>query len=144
MLFRAILSPVNTYRRWVIERRRLIFRFWDGLQLRRVDPIVVARGLAAHPEFSESTHLPLCDAGDIDAIATTAGAVRDVFGVPPFADGGLAELECLAVLNDFQHWLFSLKKNTNTLPTSPPDTGGTQDETPPGDTSTTRPWSVVG
>lgn len=113
----------NAFERWVIDRRRAIFRFWDGRRVRGVDPIAVVRALRADDEYDEETHLKLADAGHDDAIRITAAAVRRAFGMAGFAGGGLTDLECLAVLLQFLNYLTDLKKKIGLLPNSPEPTG---------------------
>ena len=130
---------LNLLRAWLINRRRAIFRFWDGRRVRAVDPIEVSRLLRRDPFFDAETHLKLIDAGDDEAIRVTANAVRQAFGIPDLQGGGLAELECLAVLMDFYEFLHALKKNTSPTPSEQPPT-----ESLSSDASTMPPRSDSG
>ena len=114
-MIQLMLNPI---RRLIIERRRAIFRFWDGRRIRGADPIAVLRALRADPEYDQEVHLPLVDAGDEEAIRIAANAVRRAFGVAAFEAGGLSELELLGVLMDFITFTLALKKNTGPTPSS--------------------------
>lgn len=129
---------LNLLRRWIIERRRAIFRYWDGRRLRKIDPMEVLRALRADKNYDQAAHLPLVDAGDEDAIRITANAVRSAFGAPAFADGGLSELELCGVLVDFLTFLATLKKSTDTPQSSPQAVEPLQPLHSPEDDSTTR------
>lgn len=103
---------LNWLRRIIRNRRRAIFVYWDGLRIRRIDPIAAFRALKTHPTFDPDTHLALADLGDLDAIKVTLEATRDVFGITAFTDktGGLIDDETLALIGDFFEYLASLKK----------------------------------
>ena len=125
-------------RRWIIERRRAIFRYWDGRRLRKIDPMAVLRALRADKNYDQAVHLPQVDAGDEEAIRITANAVRSAFGAPAFADGGLSELELCGVLVDFLTFLATLKKSTDTPQNSPEAAEPMQPSPSPADDSTTK------
>lgn len=116
---------------------RRIYRYFDGRRWRCIDPMLAARNLHSHPEYRPDVHPKLADAGDADALEVMLGAVRDVFGIPPF-DGrtcrGLTEAETLGLLVDFTDWLATVKKNTSPSPTSPPPMGPE-----PSEASATKP-----
>lgn len=128
---------LNWLRRIIRNRRRAIFVYWDGLRIRRIDPIAAFRALKTHPTFDPDTHLALADLGDLDAIKVTLEATRDVFGITAFTDktGGLIDDETLALIGDFFEYLASLKKSGRPSPTSSASTAPGQsppaNSTPP-------------
>lgn len=135
---------LNVIRRWLFNRNRAIFRYWDGRKLRRIDPMVVYRRLDSHPDFDwETTPVEVDAPSDAiagPALAATAEAVREAFEIPVY-DGkrGLTEGELTNLLIDYVEWLNALKKNTSEPPTSPPPT---ERESSP--ESTTKPAAVSG
>ena len=108
-------------KRWQ-ERKRLkgrrIYRFFDGICERSIDPAVVWRSLCEDPELDMGLHFKLADEGDVKAIATVAKAARNAFSVVEFQDlgqartVGLTEPELLGLVADFCGYLDALKKNT--------------------------------
>lgn len=118
---------------WLRNRNRRIFRFWDGSRTRSIDPAVVMRTLFCHPEFNWRETPLLGDSADpkiaTEAIALEARAVREAFGLGPFADGrGLTETECCELLGQFNLWCMDVKKKRNPSPTTaeftePPESG---------------------
>lgn len=108
------------------DRARNIFRFWDGRENRRVDPLKVWTSLATHPTFELEVHPKRVDLPGRDgaeALQVCVRAVRDVFRIDEMEDGGLTDEECFALLDRFGNWLTALKKNGNPRPTLPPRTG---------------------
>lgn len=108
------------------KTQREIFRYWDGLRWRAIDPMVVFRSMSSHPEFNPEVHIPLLASDNLElqqqAAPIAVAATRQIFGIEAFADGhegGLTELETLAVLNDFCEFADGLKKNGNGQQTSP-------------------------
>lgn len=112
------------------QRKRQIFRFFDGKRERGADPLAVIRALNSHPEFDPATtpteatapDLPGTTAEDrrrLDAAASaaaalTARATLEAFGVKPYDDDtgeGLTEGEALNLFSEFHDWLEAQKKN---------------------------------
>lgn len=125
---------------------RGIFHYWDGRRWRNGDPIVLARGLMSHPVFDWDEHpLKVVDPDPLvssEAIRTCSDALREIFGVVPFEDGGLTETELCRLLWDFQDYLVAVKKNGNGQQTQQPPT-----ESPPsfpGEGYITKPDSDSG
>lgn len=138
----AVLAGGSGWRllqNWAIERQRQIFRFWDGKRIRAADPLHVLRALRADPEYTDTEHLKPAANGDDDARRIVASATRRAFGLAELADGGLSDLECLAILSQFLHWTRYLKKNT-ARPQNSPETSEPQFS----DESTTKPESESG
>jgi hypothetical protein len=104
---------------WRKNRERDIFRFWDGRENRRIDPLKAFRELRAHKTFNADEHLEaLKTADDEEAIAATVEAAHDVFGIKPLSEGGLTEAECIALVDVFYGYLEAVKKNSKTPPIS--------------------------
>lgn len=94
------------------KRDRKIFSFWDGTRWRRVDPLVVFRGLVDHPTYNMETHPLLVETGDDEAYLVMLQATRDVFGIKPLSDdGGLTECETMGVHFAFSDFMVDLKKS---------------------------------
>lgn len=101
------------------QRRRAIFRYWDGRAFRTADPLAVYRLLATHPKFDWERHPREIDEGDAEATDTTLSAVREVFGVQMFDAAtrrGLTEAETLNLLIEFVNYLGLLKKSIRLPP----------------------------
>lgn len=109
---------------WLFSTRQ-IFRYWDGVRRRAIDPIAACRALFAHPTYNPETHPALVDLGDDNAREIMLQAGRDVFGVQPFTleHGGLTEDETLNLMVAFAEYMAGLKKSTNLTLTSPEPTG---------------------
>lgn len=101
------------------KRTREIFQFWDGTTNRRADPLGLWLKLQSHSTYNLTTHPAMVDSGDPEALKITIDAVRDVFGVKSFEDGGLTAQECLTLLVGFFLYLESQKKSTNMPQTQP-------------------------
>jgi len=116
---------VRTYQRWAYNRRRMIYRFWDGSQYRRVDPIDIHLQLQSHPRYVADRHLKQIDEGDNEATRITCAAVCEVFNVQPFDPvkrTGLTIGEQLGLLADFYFWLEDQKKSIRHTLTAPSST----------------------
>ena len=138
------------FRRWRQNRRRMIYRFWDGQNFRRVDPIAVHLRLQSHPKFLVTRDLKLVDSGDREATEITAAAVCDCFEVQPYdtvTGRGLTVGERLGLLADFYFWIELQKKSirhlqtsqSSTAPTSPASNSPTMSATPPSSSCASDP-----
>lgn len=120
MIFRLI-------RRWLWNRRRNIFRYNDGHNVRSIDPIQVAIGLHEHDTFLPR-HLSEAADGNPTAQQIVGQAACDVFGVSSLAaDGsrGLTLAERIELMFAFDAYMFALKKNIDRTPIKPVSTGST-------------------
>lgn len=111
----------NWLSRWLINRRRRIFRFWDGKQWRYVDPLVMWRGIMTHPEFDPETTGPAFDRGDESAWHVVLRCTQHVFGITSFSERGkpgLTEQETILLFKRFLAYCDDLKKSMQTIPTS--------------------------
>lgn len=100
---------------------RMIYRYFDGQKNVEVDPMIIFRAVSDHKhELSvdmKVSSLPM--KGNIEAYQTLLNTIRKIFNVKPHAEGGLTEIETVALLD---HWLVyedTQKKITNPLPTTP-------------------------
>lgn len=122
-MFERIANFLRTRRQ---QRRRAIFRFFDGVRERRADPLVVLRALAADPRFLLDKHPALAAAGDAESQHITVAAVRSAFAVQAYSytardqrESGLTDEESLELLSRFAEFLEVVKKNGSPPPTSP-------------------------
>lgn len=108
---------------------RQIFAFFDGRTLRHADPLEVYRGFATHQTFDWHTVPPLLTVDDpqvqLEASREIAEAVRDVFGISDFDQGGLTESECRDLFDRTCHYFADVKKKHSRSRTSPPPTEST-------------------
>lgn len=110
------------------DRQREIFRYWDGSQYRRCDPVDALIRLQSHPEYNYREHPDRVDQGDQNATEITCRAVRDAFGVQQFDENsgrGLTIRETLELLSVFVLYLESLKKSIESPVILPSATGPT-------------------
>src|SRR5574340_1110081 len=95
-----------------VNRRRKIYRFFDGTNLRRVDPLPLHQALVdVGPELDIDLRLSVSihkDApkGHANALKT----IRKVFEVTPYEEGGLTEAETTGLLNHFLSYVGFLKR----------------------------------
>jgi hypothetical protein len=115
------------FRLWLLTRLafdpRGVFRFFDGRRWRTVDPLTTARAFLSHPKFDwdETPQLLVVPRAteQLTTVQVIDAAVREVFQIPPFAAGGLTELECVDLLSKFRQYLGNVKKNGSLFPISP-------------------------
>lgn len=105
------------------EREREIFRFWDGVSERGIDPIRVLRAMMAHETFNAEIHVDAAIAGDPEATGICLAATRELFGVAEWREyageqAGLTDKETLSLMFAFAEYMDGLKKNFNGSPTS--------------------------
>lgn len=108
------------------DQRRGLFFFHDGRKYRSIDALETVRALFAHPTYKWDDTPGLIISGmspvQLDALKTTAAAVREVFRIPLVGDGGLTELGCADLLDSFRGFLGDVKKNGSLFPISPTST----------------------
>jgi hypothetical protein len=127
--------PFSAIANSIRQRRRAIFRFWDGSRMRAIDPMLPFRTLAQHEKFDWDTTPALIDMGNFEAMGLTADAVRAAFGVEALNETGtrgLTESECSRLLVDFMDYMAVIKKKGDTLlssaaPTDSPAAASAQD-----------------
>lgn len=92
----------NLVLRWLFNRNRYVFKFWNGHRTVYADPMVLWRSLQQHEDFREDDFkLMKVDALREKIIGKVAGVTRCVFGVGTVEERGLTELECLDLLKAF-------------------------------------------
>lgn len=108
----------NRLRQRIHDRRRRIFRYYDGRKLCAADPIRIALELHDHPTFLHR-HLLEAANGDRDAQKIAAETASDVFRIPELQpDGsGLTISERVDLLLAFDLYLLTLKKKPASSPT---------------------------
>jgi hypothetical protein len=128
---------------WPFRKRdeRAIFRYFDGVKERAIDPIFALRALDAHQKFHFDEHAKQLLAGDFETTKIAVDAIREIFGVQPWSENslGLTEGETLALLWKFVAYNDDIKKNISPPLTSPPPTGQNRSEP-----STARPAMASG
>ena len=93
---------INLILRWLFNRNRYVFKFWNGHRTVYADPMVLWRSLQQHEDFREDDFkLMKVDALREKIIGKVAGVTRIVFGVGTVEERGLTELECLDLLKAF-------------------------------------------
>lgn len=105
-------------------RDRMIYKYFDGQQLNRVDPIVLWMKVEeALPEISISIKISNSPSkGAAKAHKDLIHKIQEVFGLKPFDQGGLTEAECVGLLNHFMDYTNAIKKKANRTATSPGET----------------------
>lgn len=109
---------------------RYIYQYFDGEKVRKADPMVICKRLA-DKGYLISVDMRAANAGmkdspkkHDDAIA----AIRYVFDLKPYDQGGLTELEVVSLLEHYLTFEDYQKKTARTLPISP---RATSPSTPP-------------
>lgn len=119
---------IGTIRNWfysrVLNRHRLLFRYWNGSRFICEDPFVLFRKLLNTQDFDLSSDLKAVQLIPdpkiiVRKIEHIARGVREIFQIPDLSAGGLSELECVQLLLEFLRWSEALKKNGVTSPIAP-------------------------
>jgi len=122
---------------WSGDHRRAIFRYWDGRNWKRADPLAVMATIEDRcPDFGDLLRVIAADPDDVpagelrtQAIAThqaavkkLLGVVQHAFGVKPLDQlGGLTHAEMIRLLTEFLHYMGRLAEAARPLPApSPP------------------------
>jgi len=112
----------------VLNRHRLLFRYWDGSRFVSADPFLLLRKLLNTDKFDAELDLKKLEIPDAKIVTEKIGfiaeGVREIFGLKPYEKGGLAELECVQLLMEFSSFLERIKKNgASSLISLPPIQG---------------------
>lgn len=111
---------INLFKRWLFNRSRYVFKFWNGHRTVYADPMVLWRALQQHEDFREDDfRLMKVEALREKIIGKVAGVTRSVFGVGTVEERGLTELECLDLLKAFISYSGFQKKSGEEMPTLP-------------------------
>ena len=114
---------LNMLKRWLFNRSRYVFKFWNGHRTVYADPMVLWRSLQQHEDFREDDFkLMKVEALRNDIIGKVAGVTRSVFGVGTVEERGLTELECLDLLKSFIAYSGFQKKSGDQNLSSQPST----------------------
>lgn len=108
----------------VLNRHRLLFRFWNGSRFVSEDPFILFRRLLNTDKFDPDADMKLLEIKTdpklvVRKMENIAEGVREIFGVQPLDRGGLTELECIQLLIQFSGWMDAVKKNGATTPILP-------------------------
>lgn len=116
---------LDTTRRWIFNRNRYIYRYWNGRKMVAGDPVILYRGLMLHDDYRGEIDFDMMkfDAKREEITIKLANVFRDVFSVLPPEEGGLTVLECLNELKAFVAFSGIQKKSTESTLTLPPLTG---------------------
>lgn len=111
-------------------RQRLIYSYFDGERQVRADPMeLYKRVMAVGPELDIDMKVSRSPSKDAPkAHSEMIAKVRDIFGLKPFEQGGLTQLEALRLLDHFMNFCGVQKKSSSGPATS---AGGTSPPTPP-------------
>lgn len=99
------------------KKRRAIFRFFDGIQVRYIDPFEVIQSFDSDPDFVWSETPNELDLPNkqlaLDAMRITSAAVCRAFGVADLDEygDGLTKTEQLQLLIEFSGWVRVQKKS---------------------------------
>ena len=130
---------LNFFKNWffarVLNRHRLLFRFWNGSRFVSSDPFILLRKLLNTDKFDAEMDLKKLEIPDPKIVSEKIGfiaeGVREIFDLPPYEKGGLTELECVQLLMEFSEFLDRIKKNGTSKLILLPSTG-TQENTASG------------
>ena len=129
---------INWFKRWLFNRNRYVFKFWNGHRTVYADPMVLWRTLQQNEDFREDDFkLMKVDALREKIIGKVAGVTRSVFGVGTVEERGLTELECLDLLKAFILYSGFQKKSGEEMQTLPSiaEPESSDDSTPEQNTS---------
>lgn len=101
-------KPIDIY----TPKERLIYSYFNGQEIVRADPQVLYRNLM---DVAPSLRADIAVSNSASKQWRTATenadkAVRQLFSIKPFAEGGLAELELFELLDHFINYCDSIKK----------------------------------
>jgi hypothetical protein len=99
-----------------IKKRRGLFRYHDGSRWRYADPFAAWRSILNHPTFNIETMAHEIDAGGEPETTICIEAMCEVFDLKrwdKYSATGLTDWQVLAVLDQFDTYLTSVKKNSS-------------------------------
>lgn len=121
-----IADPVDLFR----PKERDIYHYFDGTAVRDADPLPLYRKMKdvitdLEVEFKvASSGMKGAD----EHYTSAVNRIRGIFDLKPFPEGGLTEMECVALFRHFFNYSGGVKKK---LPPSSTPSPGTSDDTPP-------------
>lgn len=99
----------------ILNKHRMLFRWWNGSKFVSSDPFVLLRKLINTDKFDIDEDLKKLKFPDPKIVTITishiAEGVREIFEVPAFESGGLTELECVQLVMEFMGFTERVKKN---------------------------------
>ena len=127
-----------------IKNQRGLFRYHDGERWRYSDPFAVWRSILNHPTFNIETMAHEIDAGAEPETTICIEAMCEVFDLKrwdKYSNTGLTDWQVLAILDQFDGYLTSVKKNFNRGQTSSAPTASESSTSPVPPEPTTKPLS---
>jgi len=107
---------VNWWSDRKIKKQRGLFRYHDGERWRYTDPFAAWRLILNHPTFNIETMAHEIDAGAEPETTICIKAMCDVFDLKRWDNStntGLTDWQVLAILDQFDGYLTSVKKNSS-------------------------------
>jgi hypothetical protein len=104
-----------------------VYRYHDGKRSIRGDPMAILRRLAMDDNFDIDREIKLSaipGKPGFQAYDRLMSGIRAGFEIPPCKEGGLTDVQCAALLADFQGWV---QKKSDDMPPSPPSVPDTPD-----------------
>jgi hypothetical protein len=99
-----------------LKKRRSLFRYWNGEKHVYADPFKVWRAILNHPKFNVETMAYLVDEGAEPETTVCVEAMCEIFNVSRWNSEnttGLTDMEIIAMLDSFDLYLGSVKKNSS-------------------------------
>ncbi|MEM6798542.1 MAG: hypothetical protein AAF589_03425 [Planctomycetota bacterium] len=137
----------NVYRRWRADRRRLIFKYWDGTRRRRADPYRLYRAMQDHPtfNFSDPATMDLVAEGCEPEFSDCVAALGDVFDCRSLDEsGGLTAYELLGLLTNYNRFCEESESFLDGGPTSSSSMDGGLSSAEAAPSATTDSYSASG
>lgn len=121
-------SPEERYDYWT-PGERMIFRYFNGSKTVAADPLVLyKRMMEVWPELSIDINVsisPLKEAPEAHNKAVQK--IRKIFAVGTLEEGGLTDVECFQILEQFQTYSGWVKKNSRVSAIQPEEISGASD-----------------
>ena len=99
---------------------REIYEYFDGIQKRQADPLVLYRKILENDHCNLRDDLAAMADGDWEALDRIIRLIRETFGIKPLEEGGLTQYECDELLGDFLHYITIVKKKRKASRTRSP------------------------
>lgn len=98
--------------RWLRRNKRDIFRYFDGVRNRSIDPLLAWQMMHTHPCCNYATDFPASDDGDFEAIARVQAMAREIFDIKAYSENtpGLTQNELNSLIASFLTFMARLKK----------------------------------
>jgi hypothetical protein len=128
-LFASGEERYDTYR----PREQLIYHYWNGAEMVKADPIRIYKKMSeVGTELSANIRISSSPSkGAPAAYDAMVRQIRTVFGLKPFDEGGLSDLDSCGLLDHFLIYCSMLKKNSSPSPTSSTSTEASKTSSAP-------------